>query len=130
MECVMIELDDRIGSDFLTIRLRGLQSTSEFSSFGDSLAGLTGGRAALRILFDWSALEGWDPKDEVARSCRNWKKGSLVIERLAIVHEHHWNRQAALLAAVLRGEASLVRSWASRDLSQAVAWLREAPPRP
>lgn len=122
----MIELDDRTDDEFVTARLRGLQSTSEFASFDQVLARMRGDREHFRVLFDWTALEGWDAKDQIASSCLNWKKGSLVIERMAIVHQRQWNRQAAVLAAVLRAESRLVRSWIPRDLSKAVAWLREA----
>ncbi|SDR63836.1 hypothetical protein SAMN05519103_09089 [Rhizobiales bacterium GAS113] len=121
----MIELDDRPDDEFITVRLNGFQSTSEFASFGEALAQLRSDRKHLRVLFDWTRLEGWDAKDEIASSCRSWQKRSLVIERMAIVHEHQWNRQAALLGAVLRTEVRLVRSWIPRDLAKAVAWLRQ-----
>jgi hypothetical protein len=126
----MIELDDRVSEDYLTIRLCGSQSISEFLPFADNLARLCGERPNLRILFDWTALDGWDAKSGFASTFRSWKKESLLFERMAILHEHHWNRQAALLAALLRSETRLVRSWASRDRSKAMAWLRETLPSP
>jgi hypothetical protein len=102
----MIQLDDRT-DEFITVRLSG------------------GDRARLRVLLDWIALRGLDAKDGIASSCRRWREAPPLIDRMAIVHEHHWNRQAALLAAAFRTEATPVRSWIPRDISKAVAWLRE-----
>jgi hypothetical protein len=120
----MIELDDRI-DEFITVRLSGILSSSEFACFGDILADVRGDSERLRVLFDWTALEDWDEKHEIASSCHKWREAPPLIDRMAIIHEHHWNRQAALLAAAFRTEASPVRSWIPRDISKAVAWLRE-----
>jgi hypothetical protein len=122
----MIELDERTDDDFVTLRFGGFQSAFEFASFADTVDRLRGGRERLRVLFDWTALKGWDANGAFAGSCRRWKEASLLIDRMAIVHEHHWNRQAALLAAVLRSDFRQVRSWVPRDFAKAVMWLRQA----
>lgn len=105
------------------MRLRGAVSTQEFVE----LAGRIGRKAKavghVRLLLDWRALKAWDLEDWSAPVFRPWIVASHRIGRVAIVHHAAWNRQAALIAAILRRENVSVRSWKHDRMTDARRWL-------
>jgi len=109
----------------ICVRVRGMQSTTEFGELGRGLVQAYAKTQRLLILLDWSALTGWDNKSAVSDSLRGWTAAASLIERVAIVHAPCWNRQAAVLAAALRIQDVEVRSWAIADLQRALTWLGE-----
>lgn len=103
----------------LTVRLRAIVTTPRFVAF----AGYIERVEAQQILLDWrllleGSLQGWS-----ASGLEPWRAVAHRIERVAIIHDAQWNRQAALLAAVLHRENVLVRSWRPSQLERAHQWL-------
>ena len=122
----MIELGTLHGRPVVSVRLVGMQSATELGELSGAIARCVPGGEPLRILFDWTALEGWDVVEMgVSGCCRQWMSVACRIERVSIVHAHRWNRQASLLAAALRRQAAVVRSWPPRRLSDAIDWLAD-----
>ena len=118
----MIEITRLEASHVLCVCLKGVQSAAEFEALGSSLPD-TDAQRKLRILFDWTSLQGFDDRRSFDLSCRRWRQTAGSIARAAIVHQHRWDHYAALLAAVLRVQGVQVRSWPVRDHAQALVWL-------
>jgi hypothetical protein len=98
---------------------------SDLSVFETALLDRHAGREHIRVLFDWTGIEGWKPGTGDPLRWPNWRAMARPIERAAIIHEHRWNRQAALLAAMLRINKAQARSWLPRNLPAALVWLNE-----
>src|SRR5260221_5217618 len=92
------------------VRIHGTQSATEFGEFGQVLVETYANARRLLILLDWSALKGWDNEAAASISFQGWSVATPLIERVAIVHAPRWNRQAAVLAAMLRIQNVDVRS--------------------
>jgi len=106
----------------LSFCLKGVQSAAEFGDLSNNLPS-TNSQRRWCVLFDWSALEGWDDRREFNLSCRSWHATAERIMRASIVHRPRWNHEAALLAAVLRVHGAQVRSWQTGERAQALDWL-------
>jgi hypothetical protein len=98
---------------------------SDLSVFETALLDRHAGHEHIRMLFDWTGIEGWEPATREPALWPNWRAMARPIERAAIIHEHRWNRQAALLAAMLRINKAQARSWLPRNLPDALVWLNE-----
>ena len=98
---------------------------SDLSVFGTALSDRHAGHEHIRVLFDWTGIEAWEPETRDPTRWPNWRVMARPIERAAIIHEHRWNRQAALLAAMLRINKAQARSWLPRNLPAALVWLNE-----
>lgn len=121
----MIEIDSSVREGAIVVRLRRAVSTQEFVELAGRIRrrGKTVGH--VRLLFDWRSLKEWSLEDWSALAFRPWVAASHRIERVAIVHHTAWNRQAALIAAILRREHVPVRSWMPDRVIDARRWLRE-----
>ena len=110
----------------LRIRVRGVIHRSDFSVLASATA-LSSIQAAVFIYIDWAEVEHWtfSVRDDDEAS---WRRAANGIERVAIVHDHLLNRQAAWLSAVLRGEGVCVRCWRSRLAVEAEKWLCQPAP--
>ncbi|AMN43668.1 hypothetical protein [Rhodoplanes sp. Z2-YC6860] len=122
----MIKLVTANHGGIINVHIKGRQSALEFGEAGGTFAKQYAGLMRLLVLFDWSALAGWDDNDAACAACRKWQEAARAIDRAAIVHEHCWNRQAAVMGAVLRLNRVSVRSWAVADCTKAAAWLDAA----
>ena len=120
----MIEMTALQESQTLCFCLRGVQSAAEFGALSSVLPS-TSSQRRWRILFDWTELLGWDDRRALNLSCQFWHSAADRIVRVSIVHQHRWNHQAALLAAVLRVRDVQVRSWSPRYRVQALTWLSQ-----
>jgi NADPH-dependent ferric siderophore reductase len=109
----------------VTVRFRGRLSVSDLNVFETALSDRHAGRQHIRVLFDWTGIEGWEPGTGDPARWPNWRDTTRPIERAAIIHERRWNRQAALLAAMLRINKAQARSWLPRNLPDALVWLNE-----
>jgi len=98
---------------------------SDLSVCETALADRDAGHKRLRVLFDWTGIEEWEPATREPALWPNWRDMARPIKRAAIIHERRWNRQAALLAAMLRINKAKVRSWLPRNLPAALIWLKE-----
>jgi hypothetical protein len=98
---------------------------SDLSVFETALSDQHTPNEHIRVLFDWTGIQGWEPGTGDPARWPNWRAMARPIDRAAIVHEHRWNRQAALLAAMLRISKAQARSWLPRNLPAALVWLNE-----
>jgi hypothetical protein len=98
---------------------------SDLSVFETALPDRHAGHQHIQVLFDWTGIEGWEPGTRQPALWPNWRAMAHPIKRAAVVHERRWNRQAALLAAMLRINQTQVRSWLPRYLPAALNWLKE-----
>lgn len=121
----MIELASPNGESIVTVRFLGRLSVSDLTIFEAALLDRHAGHEHIRVLFDWTAIKGWEPGTREPTRWPNWRAMAHPIDRVAIVHEHRWNRQAALLAAMLRLNKLHARSWLPRNLPAALVWLNE-----
>jgi hypothetical protein len=121
----MIELASPNGETIVIVRFRGRLSVSDLTVFETALSNRHAGQEHIRVLFDWTAIEGWEPGTREPARWPNWRAMAPPIDRAAIIHEHRWNRQAALLAAMLRINKAQARSWLPRNLPAALVWLNE-----
>ena len=121
----VIELAPLNGEPIVTVRFRGRLSVSDLTVFETALLDRHAGHARIRVLFDWTGIEGWELGTREPTRWPNWRAMARPIERAAIIHERRWNRQAALLAAMLRINKAQARSWLPRNLPAALVWLNE-----
>ena len=121
----VIELASLNGESIVTVRFLGRLSVSDLTVFETALLDRHVGHEHIRVLFDWTAIEGWEPGTREPALWPNWRAMARPIDRAAIIHEHRWNRQAALLAATLRINKAQARSWLPRNLPAALVWLNE-----
>lgn len=121
----MIEIDSSAREGAVVVRLRDTVSTQEFVELAGRICrrGKTVGH--VRLLFDWRSLKEWNLEDWSAPAFHPWIAASHRIDRLAIVHHVTWNRQAAMIAAILRREHVPVRSWKPDRVIDARRWLLE-----
>jgi hypothetical protein len=87
-----------------------------------ALAGSRKFGARCCLLVDWSDLDAGDaarprPRNRVVIESVNG------LERVAILHHQVLNSRAAYLAALLRSNGVLVRSYRASDRDRALAWL-------
>ena len=121
----VMELASLNDESIVTVRFRGRLSVSDLSVFETALLDRHAGQEHIRVLFDWTGIEGWEPGTGEPARWPNWRAMAGPIDRAAIIHEHRWNRQAALLAAMLRINKAQARSWLPRNLPAALVWLNE-----
>jgi hypothetical protein len=121
----MIELASPNGGSIVTVRFRGRLLVSDLTVFETALSNRHAGQEHIRVLFDWTGIERWEPGTGEPARWPNWRAMVCPIDRAAIVHEHRWNKQAALLAAMLRINKAHARSWLPRNLPAALVWLNE-----
>ena len=121
----VIELASLNDEPIVTVRFRGRLSVSDLTVFETALLDRHAGQEHIRVLFDWTGIEGWEPGTRESALWPNWRAMARPIDRAAIIHEHRWNRQAALLAAMLRINKAQARSWLPRNLPAALVWLNE-----
>ena len=118
----MIEIDCKLDG-ITAIRHSGSITIREFADLASTVADLALQDRGL-LLFDWLQVEHWLFSSPNAVDVTAWRKAAKAIRRVAIVHDHRLNRQAAWLGAVLRDRGVTVRSWHPPDAVLAVAWLR------
>ena len=121
----VIEIASLNDGSIVTFLFRGRLSVSDLSGFETALSDRHAGLEPIRVLFDWTRIEGWEPGTRDPARWPNWRAMARPIDRAAIIHEHRWNRQAALLAAMLRINKAQARSWLPRNLPAALVWLNE-----
>jgi hypothetical protein len=121
----VIEITCQNDESIVTVRFRGRLSVSDLTVFDTALLDRRAGQEHIRVLFDWTGIEGWEPRTREPALWPNWRAMARPIDRAAIIHEHRWNRQAALLAAMLRINKAQARSWLPRNLPAALVWLNE-----
>jgi hypothetical protein len=80
-----------------------------------------------RILFDWSAVTSWSYEASSRKNLRLWKETIPRISRAAFIHDRRWDRQAALLAALLRSANTEALSFLPTQLDRAIHWLTSGP---
>lgn len=110
----------------VTLHLRGTVSTRDFVAKVQALLDARGPDGNLRLLLDWSGIERWGFEDWSELSALSCEAAAGRIAGTAILHPSAWKRQAALLAAILRRENVLVRSWKPAGIDDAIRWLENA----
>lgn len=118
----MMEIDCKLDG-IVVVRYGGTIAIYDFANLAAMVADFASQDHG-RFLFDWLRVESWmfSSPDEV--DIKVWRRAARVIDRVAIVHDHRLNRQAAWLGAVLRDRGVTVRSWHPLDVALATAWLR------
>lgn len=118
----MIRVMSMSREGIVAARFTGSISTEQFAALPARICRESTTQA--RVLFDWRSLQHWSLENWSVSALRPWVSASSQLERIAIVHRFDWNRQAALIAALLRHENVLVRSWKTDSLDRAVGWLQ------
>lgn len=121
----MIEINLAQNGCFIAARFRGAVTNSEFADLAAAIADLGSNCTAL-IYLDWVRVDHWKFAPVPANGVTAWRMAARMIARVAIIHDHHWNRQAAWLAAILRREGVTVRSWPPQNARAATLWLGSA----
>jgi hypothetical protein len=118
----MIEIRPDAGAGVATLRFSGVQTREDIAGAVGAVIQMCASQDGVRLLFDWSDVQGWTCETR-SLPVSDWVAAAGRIERVAIVHHHRWNRQAAWLAAVLRRGHVDVRSWHLRHAEGARKWL-------
>ena len=121
----MIEIVCLNDESIVTVRFGGRLSLADLRVLETALSDWQAGHEHIRVLFDWSGINEWEPGTGDPAIWPNWRDMARPTDRAAIIHEHRWNRQAALPAAMLRTNKAQARSWLPRNLSAALVWLKE-----
>ncbi len=114
---VIIEIRPGIEAGFTVLRFSGVQTSEDIAGAVAAVIQLCKSREAMRLLCDWSDVLGWACETRLL-PVSEWVAAAGRVERVAILHHHRWNRQAAWLAAMLRREHVEVRScicWTLRE---------------
>jgi hypothetical protein len=106
--CVIFNIRGAVGRNVL-VRLR--RAVAESRKFGTQ-----------SLLVDWSDLDTCDVARPRPRN-RTVIESVNGFERVAILHHRALNTQAAYLAALLRSNGVLVRSYRPSDRDRALDWL-------
>lgn len=106
----------------VVFRIRGVVGGNDLVTLRRALAGSRKFGARCFLLVDWSDLDAGDaarprPRNRVVIESVNG------LERVAILHHRALNSRAAYLAALLRSNGVLVRSYRASDRDRALAWL-------
>ena len=120
----MIEIERQKGSPVVRGRFRGDLSKCDLTTFVASLQELRDCEKRIRVLLDWTAIEKWEADTAHSSLSSIWRDLPHNIDRAAIVHEHCWDRQAAVLGAMMRINQTVVRSWLPSNGIAAMEWLR------
>jgi hypothetical protein len=119
----MIEIIPDTGVCFTMLRFSGVQTREDIDCAMAAVIQLCNGRDGIRLYCDWSAVLGWTCEPR-SLPVTEWVAAAAGrVERVAIVHHHRWNRQAAWFAAMLRRGDVIVRSWHLCQSEDARIWL-------
>jgi len=118
----MIEINLSPKECLVAARFRGAVTNTEFADLAATITNLGSSCTAL-IYLDWIGVDHWTFAPARANCVSAWRTAAGIIERVAIIHDHHLNRQAAWLAAVLRKEGVATRSWRPENAVAAAKWL-------
>jgi hypothetical protein len=118
----MIEVDTTLEEGVVAVRFRGAVTNREFTDLAETIAN-SGTMGGVLIYLDWLRIDRWTFSAPKANDVTAWRRAGKMIERAAIVHDHRMNRQAAWLAAVLRGQGVKVRSWRPQHAAAAARSL-------
>jgi len=118
----MIEIILSPNECFVAARFRGAVTNAEFADLAAAITRLGSSCTAL-IYLDWVGVDHWAFAPAQPNGVTTWRTAARMIERVAIIHDHHLNRQAAWLAAILRREGVTVRSWRPQNARAARMWL-------
>jgi hypothetical protein len=121
----MIEINLSLKEGLVAARFRGAVTNTEFTELAAAIADL-GSPYGVLIYLDWVRVDRWTFAPAQANGVTAWRTAARMIERVAIIHDHHLNRQAAWLAAILRREGVTVRSWQPQNARAARVWLGSA----
>jgi hypothetical protein len=113
--------------DFATLLSSGAVACFDIQSIATELARIPNSGPPLRVLFDWSALESWPFQAPSPVAIANWKCTAPSILRAAFLHVHKWDRQAALLSALLRLANAEAQSFQAIYRDRAISWLCGGP---
>lgn len=119
----MIEVDSTREEDVVMVRFCRIVTTREFTDLAATIADF-GSNDRTLVYFDWVGIDRWEFAVPRPNGVTAWRGTRKTIKRAAIVHPPRLNRQAAWLAAILRGGGVEVRSWRPRDAAAAAMWLR------
>ena len=118
----MIEIHLSLKESFVAARFRGAVTNTEFAELAAAIADL-GSSCGVLIYLDWVRVDRWTFAPAQINGVTAWRMAARMIERVAIIHDHRLNRQAAWLAAILRREGVTVRSWGPQNAGTARMWL-------
>src|SRR5215510_2670682 len=118
----MIEINLSPKESLVAARFRGAVTNTEFADLAATIADV-GSPCSVLICLDWVRVDRWTFAPAQVNGVTAWRKAARMIERVAIIHDHHLNRQAAWLAAILRREGVTVRSWRPQNAGAARMWL-------
>jgi hypothetical protein len=118
----VIEVDSTGVEDVIIVRFREIVTTREFVDLAATIADF-GLKDRTLVYLDWVGIDRWEFTVPRPNGVTAWRWARKTIKRAAIVHPPRLNRQAAWLAAILRGGGVEVRSWRPRDAAAAAIWL-------
>jgi hypothetical protein len=119
----MIEVDSTLEEDVVIVRFSRIVTTREFTDLAATIADF-GSKDRTLVYLDWVEIDRWEFTVPRPNGVTAWGRARKTVKRAVIVHPPRLNRQAAWLAAVLRGGGVEVRSWRPRDAAAAAIWLR------
>jgi len=108
--------------DVVAIRATGTLTKKDFSHFTPQFEEAIRERGKLRVLFDMTNFDGWEPKGFWEEAKFDIKHNSDV-RRLAVIGEEKWHHVLITVFAPLA--AAEVRYFHHGEANEARQWLRE-----
>jgi hypothetical protein len=109
-------------NDIVQIRATGTLTKEDFSHFKPQFEQILHERGKLRVLFDMTGFEGWEPKGFWEETKFDIKHNS-DIRRMAVVGDEKWHH--ALITVFKPFVAAEVRYFPRGESSEARRWLLE-----
>ena len=120
-----IELKEENGDNILVIRASGTLVKGDYKPFVAEFERFLGQHGKLRVLFDISALHGWEPGaawEDIKFDIKHFAD----IERLAMVGEKKWQHGMATLFKPFT--SATTRYFDHTEVAEARKWLGESQP--
>ena len=119
----MMNFKSRVRRSIVIMRPTGTMTHGTLIAMAGAIAEFDPSDAKL-FLFDWMGIDSWDfstPKESCVAALHI---AASQMVRVAIVHGPRLNRPVAWVAAILREEGVMVRSWRAEQAAAAAAWLK------
>ncbi len=117
----MIEILPETEGNVVGLRLAGEIGASDYEEMPPEFDRIVSNYAGVRIMLDWENLVGWTEQGESNAFFARISYRKFDIERIAIVGDKKWRREAGMVEEIMGCD---VRMFESVDKEAAWRWLK------
>ena len=117
----MIELLPETEGNVVGLRIAGEIGASDFEEMPPEFDRIVTNNTDVRIMLDWEDLAGWTEEGESVNFFTRISYRKFDIERIAIVGDKKWRREASMVEEIMGCD---VRMFESVDKEAAWRWLK------